>query len=426
MSKRSSAARRLGMTDVAHVLAHPSDWSGGGDDAARRDHRLADRDTFMIHLLPSHHAELRHAVDALTAALGPAAAAAGVGEEGEPAQSVLATITSDDFPLEPPNGGNMCAMLLDIWHKLVDGAGLVLLNKIPLEQFRPAEVALIYVGIGAHLGTAVPQSDELGDVLGFVKPADGSMAVRGYRNTADQALHTDGTVDFVGMLCIRPAEGGNQGQGISRYSSCTAAYNDIVRRDPAVLSTLFRGFRYHLGENTAVVWDDSVPTITPFRVPVLSWGPRILGSSGGSSKDAMTLGGVGEPQDALGGNNVDCVNVRYLRSYIDDAAYELKTGKKLRFDDSSSKVDRTSLQIHQADEQAALDLWHERIDANSVELLLNPGELVFFNNRRIMHSRSGFEDRKRLLFRLWLRSHHNSVATPSTAIDEDHLGNAKL
>jgi hypothetical protein len=85
--------------------------------------------------------------------------------------------------------------------------------------------------------------------------------------------------------------------------------------------------------------------------------------------------------------------------------YELTTGEKLRFDDSSSKVDRTALKIHPPRDQVALDLWHERINANRVEILLNPGECVFFNNRRVMHSRSGFEDQQRLLFRLWLRSH---------------------
>jgi hypothetical protein len=366
---RAALGRRM-----AGPVAHASDWSGGGDEIARRDHALASRETFMVHLDRSHHAELRHAVDALTAALGPEAAA-GVGEEGEPSQEVLGGVTADTFPLEPPRDGNMRAQLAGMWSELVDGAGLVLLNKIPLDAFTPAEIALIYVGIGAHLGTAIPQSDELGDVLGFVKPAEGAMAVRGYRNTADQALHTDGTVDFVGMLCVRPAEGAHLGQGLSRYSSCTAAYNDIVRQDPDLLPTLFRGFRYHLGENTAVVWDDSVPTITPNRVPVLSWGPRILGEAGGASKDSLESkvgsanqkqlfdgtvvdqffdDGVSEPQDMLGGgggdsdggssayerrpDGIDCVNVRYLRSYIDDAAYELTQGVKLNFDDASSKV----------------------------------------------------------------------------------------
>ena len=53
------------------------------------------------------------------------------------------------------------------------------------------------MGIGAHLGSAVSQSDELMDVLGTVQPAQGAMAVRGYRNSAEQNLHTDGTVDIV-------------------------------------------------------------------------------------------------------------------------------------------------------------------------------------------------------------------------------------
>jgi len=52
-----------------------------------------------------------------------------------------------------------------------------------------------------------------------------------------------------------------------------ATDNDIVREAPESLGALFKGFRYHLGENTAVVWDPNVPTITPNRVPVLSSGP---------------------------------------------------------------------------------------------------------------------------------------------------------
>lgn len=124
--------------------------------------------------------------------------------------------------------------------ELLDGKGLVILHKVPLGEYTPAEVACLYVGLGAHLGSAVPQSDELADVLGEVRPHEGAMGVRGYRNSANQNLHTDGTVDFVGMLCIRNDGGGG---GRSRYASCTAAYNDIVRAQPAALAPLFRGFR---------------------------------------------------------------------------------------------------------------------------------------------------------------------------------------
>lgn len=241
-------------------LTHPSDWSGGHDDAAAANHRLASRETFMLHLNASHHAELRGAVDHLSAALGADAS----GTEAPP-QDVLAGVTAELFPLSPPAVGNLRAVLSDVWAELVDGAGLVLINRLPLDEFTPAEVAMVYMGIGMHLGDTVSQSDELGDVLGFVKPAEGAMAVRGYRNNAEQNLHTDGTVDFVGMLCIHPADGTDAGQGLSRYASATAAYNDIVRDAPESLDTLFEGFRYHLGENTAVTWDPDVPTITPNR-----------------------------------------------------------------------------------------------------------------------------------------------------------------
>jgi len=82
---------------------------------------------------------------------------------------------------------------------------------------------------------------------------------------------------------------------------------------------------------------------------------RILGPAGLSSKDEaikqsvpdagksfMESGmdyaddGVSEPQDRdnqsdaerqVAPAGVDCINVRYLRSYIDDAAYELSQGK---------------------------------------------------------------------------------------------------
>ena len=80
---------------------------------------------------------------------------------------------------------------------------------------------------------------------------------------------------------MRPAADGG---GVSRLSSCTAAFNDLVEeRDPTLLKPLFRGFRYHLGENLAVVRPEGVPVVTPNRIPVLSWGPRLMGLSGGSS-----------------------------------------------------------------------------------------------------------------------------------------------
>ena len=58
--------------------------------------------------------------------------------------------------------------------------------------------------------------------------------------------------------------------------------------------------------------------------------------------------------------------------------------------------------LHPPAEQRALDAWQARIDANRLDVLLQKGELLLFNNRRIMHARSAFTDDKRLLYRLWI------------------------
>lgn len=128
------------------------------------------------------------------------------------------------------------------------------------------------------------------------------------------------------------------------------------------------------------------PTFVLASVPVLSWGPRILGPAGLSSKDEaikqqsefMESGmefdnGVSEPQDleneAAGSQRVvpegvDCINVRYLRSYIDDAAYELSQGQKLETalqpNRPKTPAEFATLEIHPPEAQAALDLWQQR------------------------------------------------------------------
>ena len=62
-----------------------------------------------------------------------------------------------------------------------------------------------------------------------------------------------------------------------------------------------------------------------------------------------------------GGEAMDCVNVRYLRSYIDDAAYELSQGKELA---TVLRPDRPK----QPDEFAGLNI-HPQV-LHSVTLML--------------------------------------------------------
>ena len=314
------------------LVHHPSDWSGGRGCRATP---FVPED-FFVPLSPAHIAELRGAASHLLASVGHVRSSDDGDGGSPPSQSALASSTAANFPLRRERGG-VRQLLRSARRELIDGRGLVILRHIPVGELSEAATAAVYAGIGLHLGSLVSQSDELGDVIGSVTPARGKMAVRGYRNSAEQNLHTDGTVDFVGMLCMRPADDGG---GVSRLSSCTAAFNDLVQqRDPSLLGPLFRGFRYHLGENLAVVRPQGVPIVTPNRVPVLSWGPRVLGAGKSTMQEATDFAKRGlffsEEGNAAGvdgarsthvRNDGACVNVRYLRSYIDDAAIELRHG----------------------------------------------------------------------------------------------------
>lgn len=356
----------------------------------------------MIRLSEDHVAELDHATSHLRAQLG-----VGVGDE-VPDQSLLTSAQAKDFPLKP--GGFGATLLRTVREELIDGRGIVLLSKVPIGRYSTSELACLCVGLGSHLGLLMPQSFELKDVLGSVAPAPGELGARGYRNSKEQQLHTDSTIDFVGMFCVRPAQAG----GISRYSSATAAYNEMARLQPKLLAPLFRGFQRSLAETRSFLQPEGVPNVTPNKIPVLTWGPRVFGRNGGNP---LLLGASGPaaavprqpPETASESDSTmpphpgACVNVDFLRLFIDEAAFELATGQEVRHTVTDLPDEfRTREGVHPPGDQASLDLFQGCLDANRVELRMEPGEMVLFNNRRVLHARSGFDDPNRLLYRLWI------------------------
>ena len=333
-------------------IAHPSDWSGKQGARAR----LATATDLTVALSAVHLHEIDNALMSLRRSLD-----LDTRESMVPQQALLGTDRSM-FLLGPA----LTQLLAHVRRELLDGAALVILTKLP-EQYTKAEIGLVLWGLGLHLGHAVPQSTELDDVLGEVTPAGGAMAVRGYRNSTEQNLHSDGVVDFVGMACAKPA-GGGEGAGMgmcirthihihirmhirlhvdmcrgvcadmctgaSRYSSAMAAFNDMANEPNAaeMLSPLFRGFRLHLGEHLAVTRPANTPSITPQPVPILTFGPRILGTKARSATSLSAVSAhLASAQSKVAAapsrsDRVLGVNVRYLRSYIDDAAIELASG----------------------------------------------------------------------------------------------------
>ncbi len=243
--------------------------------------------------------------------------------------------------------------LRDIYEEIMWGRGIVLVDRLPVEDWPLAKAEIIYWGLGTHFGTGQSQS-VIGDRLGHVVNVGGKdHKERAYRNSLPLTLHTD-ACDILCMLSIRRSiEGGE-----SQYASALAVHNTILDERPEYLGPLYRGFRYHrFGEE-----GPGEAPVTEHRVPVLS-------------------------------EREGCVSCRYVAGYIYMACEEL--GEDL------PAFDRAALSYF---DDVALRPDH------MFEFQIEPGHLLICNNLTTLHARRGFddppgEDKGRLLLRLWLTAH---------------------
>ena len=259
----------------------------------------------------------------------------------------LEEITREDFPLSSIQDS------VDRWvFEIQGGRGLLVLTDFPVEKYNKEECAIMYFGLGCHFGKAQSQS-LMGDKLGHVVNVGGKdTRERAYRNSVELALHTDAS-DIVAMMCLVKAMQG----GMSGYCSGPAVYNHFIEHYPDLLKTLRDGFQYHLfGEQKP-----GKSPVTLHKIPVFSESEGYL-------------------------------SVSYLRSYIE-----------LAFDELGRE--RTDL------EQRALDTFDKVAHSPDFRLdyMMEPGDICFFNNYTVLHTRSEFFDHeepalKRHLLRLWLRA----------------------
>ena len=257
-------------------------------------------------------------------------------------------VTAGDFPL----GG--LEKVVAGWIQDIDyGKGLVFLQGIPVARYTKDDCALIFWGIGAHMGEAQSQS-LAGDRLGHVVNLGGdNPRYRAYQNSTELALHTDAT-DIVGMMCLVPAREG----GLSGYAGAAAIYNELLDHHPDVLPILCEGFHYHLfGEHAP-----GESPVTEEKTPVFS------------EKDG-------------------CLSISYLRSYIEMAFAHMGKEKT-------------------AAESEALDTLDQVAHGPKCfrQFMLSPGDMLFFSNYTVLHNRTAFVDdddldKRRHLLRLWLRAH---------------------
>jgi hypothetical protein len=236
-----------------------------------------------------------------------------------------------------------------LYNELKNGCGVVLLRGLPADQLSPLELAIIYWGIGRHLGDAMPNNPD-GDLIGHVTDLGKTQAdanSRGYQTREAMDYHCD-QADIVGLLCVRTARSG----GVSRVASSVTMYNTLLRDYPDYAQALAEPLCWSKhGEHAA----DEAPY---YESPVFNFLQGRLCTSFG-------------PKHIIKGHDLPQTPPlsELVRSAIDTAE----------------------------------SITHQQ----RLEMTLEPGDMQFLNNYVTLHTRSAYEDhedpaQKRLLWRLWL------------------------
>jgi alpha-ketoglutarate-dependent taurine dioxygenase len=214
----------------------------------------------------------------------------------------------------------------------------------------------LYWAVGQILGDPVTQNvagERLYDVrdTGQSVSQGARFSVTNYEST----FHTDASfendvVDYVGLLCLQMAKSG----GLSQLVSGHTAAADLARKNPAAIQVLMQPFHV---DRRGGVRPGETPTV---QRPVVA-----------QRKEEILY--------------------RYLRTWI-EAGHD-KAG--------------VPLTLEQVKALDALDETLARRELR-VEFMLRPGDMLFVNNRWILHNRTAFEDYsepalRRHYVRLWLR-----------------------
>jgi hypothetical protein len=242
--------------------------------------------------------------------------------------------------------------------ELVDGRGMVMLQKFPIEALDREGQAIAFIGLGSYLGEMKSQNKE-GHVLGHVKDLGGDYAdahTRGYMTRAEMRFHAD-ACDYVGLLCLQTAKSG----GASRVASSVTVYNRMLERRPDLVKVLTEDFyRSRSGEIN--------PGEAPwFKQPIFSFTDGYFSATGAGA--------------------------------VIDKAQQLAGVPKF-----------TSAQ------KEALELYRQTVEECALDIDFQPGDIQLLNNFVMLHTRREYEDwpepsRKRHLLRLWL-SDPNSRPIP--------------
>jgi alpha-ketoglutarate-dependent taurine dioxygenase len=247
------------------------------------------------------------------------------------------------------------ALMTAVRAKLETDTGLAVVDRLPVERYRPEQSRAIGWLLASMLGQVAAQKAD-GTRLYDVRDTGQALGhgVRRSVTNLGQPFHTDGgwlwkPPAFVGLFCLESAREG----GLSRFVSLVTAHHELRRRRPDLLARLYRPFH----------WDrqgEHAPDAPPVsRQPIYEYEGGVLAA-------------------------------RYYEDYV-------VNGARL----AGVELDR--------DGRQALEALREIVDdpASWVEFRLEKGQLQYLNNRQFAHSRTAFTDAGpgsgRHMLRLWNR-----------------------
>ena len=247
------------------------------------------------------------------------------------------------------------ALMTAVRAKLETDTGLAVVDRLPVERYRPEESRAVGWLLASMLGQVVAQKVD-GTRLYDVRDTGQALGygVRRSVTNLGQPFHTDGgwlwkPPAFVGLFCLESAREG----GLSRFVSLVTAHHELARRRPDLLARLYRPFHWdRQGEHAP-----DAPRAS--RQPVYEYTGGILAA-------------------------------RYYEDYV-------LNGCRV-----------AGVELDQEGRQA-LEALRELVDdpASWVEFRIEKGQLQYLNNRQFAHSRTAFADAGpgsgRHMLRLWNR-----------------------
>ena len=248
------------------------------------------------------------------------------------------------------------SIISDFKSKLISGSGFIIIDGKCFEKFSNEEVQMIYQIFAKSLGELYVQNIQK-EKLVLIKNEGKSMKTGGrYHQTKEGgSYHTDSpqwknVPDVIGLCCINPAKTG----GTSKFISSYTVHNLFFQKDSQLLEILYNKFYF---DKRGEIKENEDPTIFE---PIMQFKNNKL-------------------------------MFRYLRDYID-------SGHKIQNKPLTDKQDR------------ALKLLDEILSEESIVVSYNlkKFDMTFFNNHRVIHGRTSFEDfedeeKKRLMIRTWIK-----------------------